>query len=75
MKIPELDGKRKGTVTGSSLPPGKAVMSVYVDVDVRDQLDDIAHTERVSRSDLIRHIIGKFVEDYNEENSTKKEEA
>ncbi len=65
MKIQALDAKRK-TNPSSTLPPGKAVLSVYVDRKVSDDLKQIAKKEDVCKSDLMRYIFADFIETYNQ---------
>ncbi len=67
MKIQELDVKRKKSSTQKSMRPGKAILSVYVDLTISEEIDKIAEKEDVSKSVLMRHIFASFIETYNEE--------
>ncbi len=67
MKIQELDTKRKKNPTQKSVRSGKAILSVYVDLMVSEELDKIAEIEDVTKSVLMRYILESFIKIYNEE--------
>ncbi len=63
MKIQALDAERKKKP--SKMPPGKAILSVSVDLKVSDDLMQIAKKEDVTKSVLMRYIFADFIETYN----------